>query len=86
MITAAEIAETAGFIYDEVAAMGADVGEEADRFVVVDEDKGFVEVFPQENEGLGVASGRDLPGVTDELPGGGEAFFFYFLEELCIGV
>jgi hypothetical protein len=86
VVAAAEMGEAAGFVDYEVAAVGADVGEKAWDAFVVDQDEGFVEIVFEEGERAGVAGLFDGACVANELPGGGETFFFYFFEELRVGI
>jgi hypothetical protein len=87
MITATQVGKTAGLVDHDIPAMGADVGKQQQRPVVIPyQYERLVEELLQERKGPGVTGCRDEAGVPDELPGRGEQFFFCELEQMWIGV
>jgi len=77
VVAASQIFLGARAFADEIAAVGADVGEAVDLIVVVaGEEEGFVDCAVEKRAGMDVAGSFDDLGVGEELPGGGEGFLF----------
>jgi hypothetical protein len=62
MIAATQVGQPARLVDDKVAAMGADIGQEAQHPVVIPyQDQRFVEEPLQQGEGIGVAGAGNGP-------------------------